>query len=423
MRGTTYDTQEGFGDGQKHGWLNQMCGYLTDIRRGRYAQAYLNGDHGALPARGAVVSMPMWVWKPSAGKVGRKSRSANGGELLLPVRVSWEPGALTVIGTGERSELEWTAAGLGATGTGQTVVEVVAPALSDQPCAIADGQLPETLKIASQHQRMIRRQLTKIVEAGHASQWQATMNLQPYVEQEVRAAAARIGHEIAGNGQPAVILLDGTSMEAVIDTVMLGSDDRVGAITRLLEKCLVPGTFVHVDPMKYIRGAIRRDSEEAVRVAVGEPRVGAKVRRHYRIHHPKTVEALIEGYRKEYPADRLAINRAEKSLLPSLDPMAHLTHVSTDDSDHAPIDVNFSQPCTAPSVDELIDAENELHCLLRDRRYQKQVNEVAVEHPDLITDSGTVNLYLLADYYSQAHPKDRLGVALRTFAEAHRASG
>ena len=95
----TASTAQGFASGDRHGWLDELCGHLQAAIWAA-AAADLLADRSGWPARGAVLTLPCWRWAVPAADVGRKARAADGGTLLLPVRVDWEPGAVALVPQG-----------------------------------------------------------------------------------------------------------------------------------------------------------------------------------------------------------------------------------------------------------------------------------------------------------------------------------
>ncbi len=113
----------GYGAGDRHGWLDPMCALLEKIIIGRHAGVLLE-DPEKLPETAALAQLPIWWWTRPSAPVGRKDRSADGGQLLLPVRINWVPAPVVVLRAGTELRARWSAAGLGRSGTGETVLSI-----------------------------------------------------------------------------------------------------------------------------------------------------------------------------------------------------------------------------------------------------------------------------------------------------------
>ena len=113
----------GYGAGDRHGWLDPMCALLEKIIIGRHAGVLLE-DPEKLPETAALAQLPIWWWTRPSAPVGRKDRSSDGGQLLLPVRINWVPAPVVVLRAGTELRARWSAVGLGRSGTGDTVLSI-----------------------------------------------------------------------------------------------------------------------------------------------------------------------------------------------------------------------------------------------------------------------------------------------------------
>src|SRR5699024_10249571 len=74
-------------------------------------------------------------------------------------------------------------------------------------------------------------------------------------------------------------LLDDQQLEVVVTDVVYGRSGADSRILRSLQRCLDPATTRTVDPIRYLTTQVRRDLSDQVRVAIGDPQVGSRVRR------------------------------------------------------------------------------------------------------------------------------------------------
>ena len=309
----TRATAKGFASGDRHGWLDELCGHLQAAIRAA-AAADLLADRTGWPARGAVLTLPCWRWAVPAADVGRKSRAADGGSLLLPIRVDWEPGPLALVPPGRPVTAHWHAAGLGLDDCGTTQL-----ACSPGPPGHADPGtgLPDRVSAPPLSRTGIAHELARLVAAGRAARWDLLQLLEPYVRAAVTRGHSRVAAEVAGaastSSRPSV--LDENDLETVVDALLLGEEPgRPGPVARMLDRCQHPDTFRRVDPLRYITVTLRRDAEQEVRRRIGDPRIGPKIRALHRQHPGISLPDLVARYREQHPQDRLSVRRAATAL-------------------------------------------------------------------------------------------------------------
>ena len=303
----------GFGSGDRHGWLDALCEHLQAAIWAA-AAADLLTDRAHWPTRAAVLALPCWRWAEPAADVGRKARAADGGTLLLPVRIHWQPGPLLLVPRGQPVRAAWRAAGLGLDGDGAAVL-----ACTPHPGARLDPGtgLPEQVTGRAVSRAAIAEELAGFAAAGRPARWDLLAMLEPYVRSAVTRAHSRVAIEVAGPGsgssRPSV--LDDTDLDAVVDMLLLGGDTGgPGPVARLLDRCLRPDTFRRVDPLRYIAVTLRRDAEQEIRRRIGDPRIGPKIRALHRQHPALPLPDLVARYREQHPRDRLSMGRAVAAL-------------------------------------------------------------------------------------------------------------
>lgn len=80
-----------------------------------------------------------------------------------------------------------------------------------------------------------------------------------------------------------------------------------------------------MDPIRYLTTQIRRDLGDEVRVAIGDPQVGSRVRRVARgLGTGATLERIVERYNEVHSSDRISTSRAVRALTvaPSIESVA-----------------------------------------------------------------------------------------------------
>ena len=305
-------TAQGYASGDRHGWLEELCGHLQAAIWAAGA-ADLLADRSTWPVRGAVVTLPCWRWTVPVADVGRKARAADGGTLLLPARVDWAPGAVVLVPQGRPVPASWRTAGLGLDEAGGALLA----------CARRAGSrldrrtgLPDRVAAVAVTRTSMAHGLARIAAGGRTARWDLLAMLEPYVRAAVIRGHARVAAEVAGedtrSSRP--VVLDDTDLEVVVDALLLGERAGPGPVARMLDRCQRPDTFTRVDPLRYIAVTLRRDAEQEIRRRIGDPRIGRKIRALHRRHPGIGLPELVERYRALHPQDRLSLQRAANAL-------------------------------------------------------------------------------------------------------------
>ena len=176
----------------------------------------------------------------------------------------------------------------------------------------------------------VRTVLDGLVERGREARWEFLLWLQPTVSSALVRAHSSIRAEM---GDPAAgtlrgPLVDQVKLDQLRDQMLFGDDTHSAAAERLLTLCAAPGTFRRVDPLRYLTTAIRRDAMTTLRRAIGDPHVGPKVRGLARELGTTDVDTIVAAYRRRWPGDHLAADRAGQALSVGSDAMAHWVQVA-----------------------------------------------------------------------------------------------
>lgn len=243
----------------------------------------------------------------------------------MPVRLDWggNEALVRIEDPADPPDVyRWTARSMGWNDSGSIQLHQGADSSLELLTGILDLSTGSTTGIG----RATVDQLRELSRAGHQSKWQLLFSLEPFITSTVRKAHSAVSHEIGELTGRVRAVLHETGIEHVVNTMMLGEPVegtvRGASVPRLLEQCLEPDRFARVDPLMFLRRNLRRDAEEHVRRAIGDPRIGPKIRRIAAAMPGATVDEVVEAYRREHPQDRLSTARAEAALSVGSDPMA-----------------------------------------------------------------------------------------------------
>lgn len=171
------------------------------------------------------------------------------------------------------------------------------------------------------------RWLDELEEAGELARWSMLEHLEQFAHEKVRTVSASICREITGidDDQTVPQLLDDEQLAVVVTNVLYGRTGPGSRILRCLDRCLDPATTRNVDPIRYLATQVRRDLADEVRVAIGDPQVGSRVRRIARtLGTGATLEEIIQRYNGLNRSDRISTTRAIRALTvaPSIESLA-----------------------------------------------------------------------------------------------------
>ncbi len=303
----------------KHPLLAQVTGWLADIIVGQEASTLL--DRSTASGGGVDVGLTLgdvWAWGPPLIDVGRKCRATGGQVYQLPIRVTWAGGHLQVSSSGSLAPArrDWAARGMGWALAGDSAVATEPHQSSHAEAGVTPH--PVLRRVPGD----LQTSLAGLVEAGRLARWGFVMWLQPMVASALVKAHSAVRAEMGGAGRPSAPLVDQVKLEQLAGEMLFGCGTTPSAVDRLLVLCAEPATFVRVDPLRYVRTAIRRDAATAIRRAIGDPHVGRKVRAVARELGTTDVDTVVQEYRRRWPGDHLAADRAVQALWVGADPMA-----------------------------------------------------------------------------------------------------
>lgn len=309
-------------EGSRHRWLDEFCGHLDAVIAARAARR--------CAPRGAcgVAVLPAWAFMAPHVHVG-----PHGERGLLPARLEWTDsrcpapegtGAVITLARGERRELAWRATGLGYASPPQGLTRIAAGAHDRQEgWDVGAGiLLPARAEVAVEPAPSAQRQLRALADLERSEMWALREMLHKPARRAVESACHYVSWEVSGYSHVRPVL-DPIDVERAVDEMVLGTGGRADSpVSRTIERCLLPSTFLHVEPYHYVRVSLRRDAIAVVRRMIGDPHIGPKVRRVMREEDPADLDELVAIYRERYPRDRLSKERAIRAITAGSDVMS-----------------------------------------------------------------------------------------------------
>jgi len=320
-------------DNQRHEWISDTCELLEKIVWGGQAAEILNSTGGTIPSYGSCQVLPVWAWREPKIDMGRKAQFiASAGTKLMPIRVTRTEGHIALVPSGRTEEMPWRAKGLGHDLSGHTTVTCTP--LADETRDNVPDLSNNQIHVPAFSRETVTSMLKSIVSDGTSARWDLTFRLERYVRRSVNQANSYVAHELAADASTTLKVLSEQDVEQIVTTLLIGDvneEAKPNTISRLIDRCLVETVFQKVDPLRYIVRALRRDAEQQIRIHIGDPRVGPKVRAIQRQFKDASIDEIVDIYRARHPKDRLGRKRAIESLAtPKLIIRRHLPDRSHD---------------------------------------------------------------------------------------------
>lgn len=293
--------------------LATMVDNLGSAIAGRTASQILDAGAAAeQPANGVLVVLPSWVWIVPKINVGRKGVSRDGEQLTMPVRVSYDDSPVRILTSDAEVNASGRLIGLGYDNPFCTPVRPLGD-YGVHPVQIAGEEMSPEVRHFASH-RMLERALRAVVKAGEAARWEVISSLEVFTRIKLAAANTVVAAEIGEHNNRALMsVVDEITLEELLSKLLYGEAGS-SVISRMVDRAMDPETFRRVDPMRYFAVAIRARAEEAIRQAIGDPKVGPKVRRIQAMSNAQSIDELLDAYRTVYPQDSLAAKRAIAAL-------------------------------------------------------------------------------------------------------------
>ncbi len=306
---------------EKHQDLEIICNRLHRVILAEDAKSLLK-DVSALPARTTVSIMPSWDWRQPLIALGRKQLDDDGNPTLqMPVRLSWDGGAIQI----DQSTLPPTVAGK-AIGLGHEH-------------SIASDEFPPLRTDRLSRSQLVSR-LHGIVEDGNLALWEQMVAMDSQINKTVLRAHASVSKEIANSGHEEESVLDEIDLQGVVSTLTLGKSTEAGerqklpSFYRMITLMVQPAAFRSVEPIRFMAWHLRRDAQSEIRKVLDDPHVGPKVRQLNRELPDLEIGDFVSEYNSRYPHDHLSKKRAVRAL--TVKPAPHARRVSAIEDYHMP---------------------------------------------------------------------------------------
>ncbi|MDN5894081.1 MAG: hypothetical protein L0H93_08645, partial [Nocardioides sp.] len=280
-------------------------------------------SHNRPPRPVRVHALPPTMWITPTRAVGGAKSAADG---VLPAAITWNDGTIHLAGTDDETTTGWEVHAVGTTQSGSIQL-----APGEATFGRPDRRMWPVHRSPVLSAREAGRALDELQEDGELARWQMLASLEDLAHRSVHTVATSIFREVADlpDSQVAPALLDDQQLEVVVTHVIYGRSGADSRILRSLDRCLDPATTRAVDPIRYLTTQVRRDLADQVRVAIGDPQVGSRVRRIARgLGTGASLEEIIDRYNQVHSSDRISTTRAIRALTvaPSIESTA-LRHV------------------------------------------------------------------------------------------------
>jgi len=297
---------------------SQLC---TLLDRMSWARSAAGQDRPTRPVRVHALPPTMWI-RPARGTGGAKA-AADG---VLPAAITWNSGTVHLAGSDENISAGWEVDAAGTKQSG-SIHLARGEAANGRP----DRRMWPVHHSPALSSRDAGRALDQLQEDGELARWQMLTSLEDFAHRQIGSVATSIFREVADLPETdlAPALLDDQQLEVVVTHGIYGRSGKDSRILRSLDRCLDPATTRTVDPIRYLTAQVRRDLADQVRVAIGDPHVGSRVRRIARaLGTGASLEEIIDRYNQVHSSDRASTTRAIRALTvaPSIESTA-LRHV------------------------------------------------------------------------------------------------
>jgi len=301
----------------RHPWNSQFCELIGTAMSGRAAAELKPQLRSSRSCMGIAV-LPTWAWVVPRTPMGKKGFDRASGEpLSFPVRIDW-PQSVIIVKRSETVKVDWTADGLGTRLSGSIHVSASVDTYDNwESGRYRHPDQPTDLDVPLLSYGMVMSRLSRLIEQGTQAQWEVINHLRTYVEALAAKARRSVTSELCGETENPFVpqVLDDIGLESVVDSLVYGRPGGPQSrVSSLVERCMQQGTFKKVDPLKYVSITLRRDAEEEVRRAIGDPHIGPKVRSLFSTGRHSTYEEFVADYNRAYPSDDLGPLRTASAI-------------------------------------------------------------------------------------------------------------
>lgn len=294
----------------------QLCTLLDQMIWARCAREQARPRH-----RVRLHALPPTMWiRPAQGVGGHKATRTGS----LPATITWHHGALHAA---DPTRVDPVSAGWSVDAAGTHLNGAIGLTEGQTELGRPTGSMWPAHRAPVLSAYEATRLLDELIERGELARWTMLAHLEEFARGCVHQVSDSICREITGieDHEAAASLLDDQQLDLVVTHVLYGSSGPDSRILRSLDRCLDPATTRNVDPIRYLTTQIRRDLGDQVRVAIGDPQVGPRVRRVARsLGTGAGLEEIISRYNDLHRSDRVSTTRAIRALTvaPSLESAA-----------------------------------------------------------------------------------------------------
>ncbi|MGP5264745.1 MULTISPECIES: hypothetical protein [Glutamicibacter] len=273
--------------GEPHPGNFEVCKHLENIWWAQSARKIL--DEG-LPADAVgLVFLPMWDWDFPLVNVGRKGRASDGGQVLFPVRRSYDADSIVVVTEDMLShEVAHTSIGMGHQVTGGQIIRFAPAQRSTVRPRTQNCTVGETLGVirvgrgTADELNAVLRNTISTADTDHL--W---LGVLPILARATKKIVIRNQHvftlEANALGVKSKMLLDPIAVDEVVDDMIYGGEKerqqgKKAVSLKLIDSLLDPSKNKKVDPKRYISQFLQRESYRAVQRALGDPDQGPRIR-------------------------------------------------------------------------------------------------------------------------------------------------
>ena len=259
---------------RKRDFLAELCWRLGRMVIGKAA----SGSVPCHPAGAAV--LPVWIWRRAKANMGRKGRD------LVPVRVDYgTAGPLVLVPEGGTVVVPWTALGAGWELSGHVLVragEQCRHVPERPPAGRIPTCVPTEIEAPVLDAGALAGYLAGLAKDGDMARWELLEDFGAMVRKYIWRARSSVLHAVAKGelAERESMNLTEADVDAMADGLVFGQGNgKLSRAERLLGRCLLPGTFAGVDPLRYVSAGLKVAARQAVRGYIGDVPAGPEVRR------------------------------------------------------------------------------------------------------------------------------------------------
>mgnify|MGYP006927092358 FL=1 len=299
-----------------HPEVERIATYIQRLHHGKCAARILDAG---LPMEESfnILTLPVFVWKPAKINVGRKEKAPDGSTFTMPIRVIHTDDDMSVsLLPADPVDTSVTVQEKGLGWDNTATVDVTALSIPPQWGCDENGSLARAVAQTVTYQECTRI-LTDIVTDGMTARYDFMRYLDPWLEKELIRARSYLSHDIFnGSAFEGSMVVDYIQLETLHTEMMLGTEDKPHGhmFDRLIDQCLKPSAYEGKEPLRHVRQMLHYEALYKLRTAIGDPKIGSKIRKVARSINANGVDEVVDEYRRRFPSDGLSTKRAKAAL-------------------------------------------------------------------------------------------------------------